>query len=116
MIVVAVIISRRILRKGGVHRPTAVTWLSLLIVLVINTIAGRIADPFLTGGGDAEVPTVSRVIAGLALVIVAVGAGIGAWLLMAHALRAPAGHRGRPGRRRGAGRAGQPAGAAREDA
>ncbi len=40
---------------------------------------------------DAEVPTVSRVIAGLALVIVAVGAGIGAWLLMAHALRAPAG-------------------------
>ncbi len=51
MIVVAVIISRRILRKGGVHRPTAVTWLSLLIVLVINTIAGRIADPFLTGGG-----------------------------------------------------------------
>lgn len=92
LVIISVVVSRSILRKGGVHRSTAVTWVSLLIVLVLNSIAGRIADPFITGGGGgADVPVATRVIAGLAMLIVAVGAGVGAWLLMAHAFRAPAG-------------------------
>lgn len=91
LVIVSVILSRRILRNGGVNRPVAVTWLSLLIVLVINTIAQRIADPWISLGGEGEIPAWSRVVVSLILIVVAVGAGIGAWLLMAYAFRgAPA--------------------------
>lgn len=88
LVVLAVVISQRILRKGGVNRPKAVTWLSLLIALVVNTIAQRIADPFITGfGDDVEVPGWSRVVVSIVLGLFAIGAGIGAWLLMANAFR-----------------------------
>jgi hypothetical protein len=86
LVVLSVVISRRILRNGGVHRPTAVTWLSLLIALVVNTIAQRIAEPAmnLTGTVPPDGPTAISIVV---LLLVAVGVGIGSWLLMAHALR-----------------------------
>jgi hypothetical protein len=86
LVVLSVVISRRILRTGGVHRPTAVTWMSLLIVLVVNTVAQRIADPALALT-DSDAPAGPRTVAAVVLLLVAVGAGVGAWLLMAMAFR-----------------------------
>lgn len=87
LVVLSVAVSRRILRNGGVHRPKAVTWLSLLIVLVVNTVAQRIADPALNIT-DSDADAGPRIAASVVLIVVAVGAGIGTWLLMAHAFRA----------------------------
>lgn len=87
LVILAIVLSRRILTRGGVNRPTAVTWLSLLIVLVVNTVAQRLADPFINFGGDSDVPGWSRVLVSIVLGVVAVGAGMGTWLLMAHVFR-----------------------------
>ncbi len=87
LVILSVVISQRILRKGGVNRPTAVTWLSLLIVLVVNTIAQRVASPFIDAFGDVEVPAWSRVVVSIVLGLVAVGAGIG--VVAAHGARLP---------------------------
>jgi hypothetical protein len=87
LVVLAVVISQRILRRGGVNRPVAVTWLSLLVVLVVNTIAQRLADPILTQFGDTEVPGWAPVVVSIGLGLLAIGVGIGAWLLMANLFR-----------------------------
>lgn len=89
LVVAAVLVSLRILRRGGLHRPKAVTWLSLLIVLAVNTLAQRLADPYISLGSDTEAPMWVRIVVGVVLLLVAIGSGIGTWMLMAHAFRAP---------------------------
>lgn len=87
LVVLSVVLSLRILRKGGINKPKAVTWLGLGIALVVNSIAQAIASPYIQAFSDSDAPGWARVVVSIVLGLVAVGVGIGVWLLLAHAFR-----------------------------
>ncbi|MRG59099.1 hypothetical protein GE115_04335 [Agromyces sp. CFH 90414] len=94
LLIAAVVVPRAILRRAGVHRPTAVTWSALGIGIVANWFLGGILSiPFSLIQTFTVDPTALLVLVLIGLVVslaatAAIGAFAGWW--MAHAYRAQA--------------------------